>query len=454
MMRFRPHDGVRVLRKGAVSPGAGGAYRVTGAVSLRVACTSLAVLLAATPAQASDPLDRAGADARELEQRIEEGAQRLRALEAQVAQERQRLEAIRRMFEQHLRHGDVDLGRLAGRGLPGAVAQAPVGASGGASGGAPRAPVGEAPPAPERPAPAAQIFEEPTALTPPGRFVLEPAYQFVHSTDNRVALVGFSVIPAITIGLIDVRRVSRDINTLSLTGRYGLTNRFEVEAKVPWVHASSKTQTRPLATPSVTDETFDTSGSGIGDVELAARYQLNSFRGDNAVYIGYLRYKSRTGTGVFEVPIDPATGLQTELPTGSGFHGLQAGLTFLYPSDPAVFFGGGAYTHNFSRNVGNGFGTVRPGAVLDLNAGLGLALNERASFSIGYQHSIVGSTRQSDPESAARLLTSTGSLQLGTMRFGLGFRLSAKTNVNVSLGIGVTDDTPDFEFTLRMPYSL
>ncbi|HRO61189.1 MAG TPA: hypothetical protein PK177_18835, partial [Burkholderiaceae bacterium] len=312
---------------------------------------------------------------------------------------------------------------------------------------------GEAPQQPDRPAPAAQIFDEPTALTPRGRFVLEPAYQFVHSTDNRIALVGYSVIPAITIGLIDVRRVSRDIHTLSLTGRYGVTPRFELEAKVPWVSAGSDTQTRPLATPSVTESFFDSDGSGLGDVEVAARYQFNQFRGDNAVYIGYLRYKSRTGEGVFEVPIDPATGLQEELPTGSGFHGLQAGLTFLYPSDPAVFFGGFAYMHNFARDVGNGFGRIEPGGVFDLNLGMGLALNERSSFSIGYQHSVVGKTKQRNPEEVARVLAESGRLQLGTLRFGIAYRLSAKQNVNLSLGIGVTDDSPDVELTLRLPMS-
>ena len=142
------------------------------------------------------------------------------------------------------------------------------------------------------------------------------------------------------------------------------------------------------------------------------------------------------------------------MPTGSGFHGLQAGVTFLYPSDPAVFFGGAAYTHNFERHVGRGFGRVRPGSVIDLNAGMGLALNERASFSIGYQHSIVGEMDQRDPEQVARVLAKTGRLQLGTMRFGLGYRLTPKTNLNVSLGVGVTDDTPDFELTVRLPYSL
>ncbi len=432
---------------------------MTTGTGLRAAARMAAAALAAGSATAivSGPVHAQAApddaEVRALAQRIEAGERRLRALEAQLQEERRMLAAIRRAFQQQTRYGDADLAAMAGRGA-GDLAQAPVTDTPGVTPPAvPSGPVGEAPPQPAQPAAPARIFDEPTALTPHGKFVFEPSYQFVHSTDNRVALVGFSVIPAITIGLIDVRRVSRDIHTLALTGRYGVTSRFEVEAKVPWVHASSNTQTRALATPSFTDETFDASGSGLGDVELAARYQFNAFRGDNAVYIGHLRYKSRTGTGVFEVPIDE-TGLQTELPTGSGFDGLQTGVTFLYPSDPAVFFGGAAYTYNFARDVGHGFGRVRPGSVVDLNAGMGLALNERASFSIGYQHSIVGSMQQRDPEEVARVLARTGRLQLGTMRFGLGYRLTPKTNLNVSLGVGVTDDTPDFELTVRFPYSL
>lgn len=408
----------------------------------------VAAAAAVAPTARAQEVERAAgedtrADARlaDIERRLEASERRLRELRSMIAEEQRQLEADRQALARHLGRPESELGRMAARGVPGELAQAP------------SAPVGEAPPPPERPAAAARIFEEPTALTPRGKLVVEPSYQFVHATNNQVALVGYSVIPAITIGLIDIRRVSRDISTFALTARYGLTNRLELEAKLPWVSSRSTTQTRPLATPSVTDQFFDSSGSGIGDVELAARYQLNAFRGDNPVYIGYLRYKSRTGEGVFDVPIDAATGLQTELPTGSGFQAMQAGLTWLFPSDPAVFFGGAAYTYSFSRDVGNGFGTVRPGGVFDINLGMGLALNERSSFSLGYQHSIVGRTSQRDPESVARVLAPLGTLQLGTLRFGVAYRLSARTNLNMSLGIGVTKDTPDVELTLRVPFS-
>ncbi|MFZ5557884.1 MAG: acetate kinase [Pseudomonadota bacterium] len=439
--------------------------RRTLALAVSVALAGMTSIAPAQTAGLTDP------ELRDIERRLEETKRKLQELKEQLAEEQRRLEADRRALEAHRRQLDSELDRVAGRGVaPPATGEAklydptaPGNASpeqmvqaqqGAPAGQAQRpAPVGEAPPPRERPEEPAQLFSEPTALTPRGSFVLEPAYQFIHSTDNRIALVGFAVIPAITIGLIDVRRVSRDIHTFSLTGRYGVTNRFEIEAKVPWVYATSSTVTRPLATPSVTDAFFDSDGSGIGDVEVAARYQLNEFRGDNAVYIGYLRYKSRTGEGAFEVPIDPATGLQQELPTGSGFHAVQPGITWLYPSDPAVFFGGLSYLYSFSRDVGNGFGEVELGGVIDISLGMGLALNERASFSIGYQHSIVGETDQRNPEDVSRVLAQTGTLQLGTMRFGLAYRLSPKVNMNLTLGIGVTDDSPDFEATVRFPFS-
>jgi hypothetical protein len=430
----------------------------------------------------------------EIERRLDEASRKLEALKRELAEEERKLAEDRRAFQ---RRSNEKLNAISGRGaLPGSAVTPMIGLGLGrnnvetaqaAPQGAPQqqtpqqqapqqqpsapqppsqapqqqaqpaqaapqqGPVGEAPPPQDRAPQTAQIFSEPTALTPKGKFVLEPSVQYVYANDNRVALVGFTVVPAITIGLIDVRRVSRDIATVALTGRYGIFNRGELEVRVPYVFANSTTITRPLATPSVTDETFDSSGSGIGDVEVTGRYQFNRFTGENAVYIGYLRYKSNTGVGPYEIALN-SVGLPTKLATGTGFNAVQPGFTFIYPSDPAVFFGGAAYTYSFSRDVGNGFGDVTPGGIVDLNLGMGLALNEKASFSVGYQHSIVGTASQSGNKPELTL-AQAGTLQLGTMRFGIAYRLTPKLNMNLSLGIGATNNTPGFEATLRLPYT-
>jgi hypothetical protein len=389
----------------------------------------------AVAASAEGPGDNP--DPAALQRRLEQTEQRLRDLAERIAVEQRQLDADRRALDVYLRGSESELNRAVGKGGPPGSDQP--------------TPVGEAPRQPDAPVATAQIFEEPTALTPRGKLMLETAVQYVHSTNNQVALVGYTVLPALTIGLIDIQRIESNLTDVTLTGRYGLTSRLEFEVKAPYVFANTTTQTRPLATAAVTSSFFDSSGSGIGDVEAAIRMQLNHFRGDNVVWIGSLRYKSHTGTNVFQSPLDPNSGLQTRLATGSGFNAIQPGFTLLFPSDPAVFFGGAAYTHSFAREVGFGYGRVEPGGILDLNMGMGLALNERASFSVGYQHSVVDRTSQPTP-ATGRALARTGTLQLGTLRFGVAYRITDQFNLNTTIGIGVTRDSPDLEATIRLPY--
>jgi hypothetical protein len=397
----------------------------------------------------------------ELQRQLREEGARLNDLYRMLDDQQRQLDSSRRLIEEQRRRVDALMRELTGRGLPpsGTVSQAagapaaPEGQVAQAGSPAPKQPVGEAPAPSERLPQTAQIFAEPTVLTRAGGFTLEPSLQYIYSSDNRVAPVGFTIIPAITIGLIDIRRVSREAWYAALTARYGVTSRLELEGKIPYVYSETSTITRPLATPSVTDSTFDSNGSGLGDIELGARYQINAFRGDNMVYIGGLRVRLPTGKGAFEVNYDPTTNLQTENPTGSGFYSIQPGISFVYPSDPAVFFGGLAYTYSPSRDVGNGFGTVKPGGVTDLSFGMGLALNERASFSFGFQLSVVGESSQSGDVNPFKTLATTGTQTLGTARFGLTYAFTRQTALNLTLGIGVTDETPGLELTARVPVS-
>jgi len=318
---------------------------------------------------------------------------------------------------------------------------------------------------PNRPPEVAPIGDQPGVLTAPGTYVLEPSMQYGYSSSNRVALVGYTVIPALLIGLVDVREIKRNTFTTAITGRTGISNRMEVEVKVPYVYRSDATVSREIFTGTAVERVFDTTGKGMGDVEVAGRYQLNNGGADKGYYIAGLRYKSRTGRDPFEVITDcerrcigenvTGTGLPLDLPTGSGFHSLQGTLTWLYPSDPAVFFGNLSYVHNFKRDdvtrlVRNGerepLGSLQPGAVLGFNFGMGLALNDKASLSLGYDHSTIGRMRQNGATSIGSVRT-----QLGTLLLGYSYRLSPQRSLNIAVGAGVTRDTPDVTLTLRLP---
>ena len=325
--------------------------------------------------------------------------------------------------------------------------------------------VGQPPRRDGRPPEVAPLFEQPGVLTPKGAFVLEPGFQFGYSSSNRVALIGYTIIPALLIGLIDVREVKRNTFTGTLAGRMGLTNRIEVEAKLPYVYRSDSTVSRELFTGTAVERVFDTSGKAIGDVELGVRYQINDGGADKPYYVAGLRMKTRTGRDPFEVVTDcttrcvgenaSGTGLPLDLPTGSGFYALQPSLTWLYPSDPAVLFGSVSYLHNFkrsnvSRMVLNGesemLGTVKPGAVIGFNFGMGLALNDRASLSLGYDHSSIGRTKQNGVAVPGAVRA-----QLGTLLVGFSYRYSEKRTINIAVGAGLTRDTPDVSLSIRMP---
>jgi uncharacterized coiled-coil protein SlyX len=429
--------------------------------------------------------------------------ERLREMEARLAEQDLQIGALQRMVERQqgaldglarelaaarldgmrarggspapaqwpLAAGQAAAGLVTGTAVqPGADHMAPHAAEGGAADGQ----VGRPPDPEERPPEVARIFEQPGVLTPAGQLVLEPSLQFGYSSNDRVALVGYTVIPAILIGLIDVRQVKTTSLTAALAARYGLGGRFELELKAPFSYISSDTVSREIFTGSAQDSVFQADGKGVGDVEVTARYQLNHGGADKPFYVLWLRYKTRTGRDLFEVVTDcvtrcvanaTGTGLPLDLPTGSGFAALQPGITWLYASDPVVFFGSLSYLHNFerdnvSRTVLSGapeghpqtttefLGTIDAGDIIGFNFGMGLALNERAAVSFGYDQSIVDRTKQNgeDAPGAVRVV-------LGTLVIGGSYRLSERVGLNVALGVGVTRDTPDVSLAVRVPVS-
>jgi hypothetical protein len=226
-------------------------------------------------------------------------------------------------------------------------------------------------------------------------------------------------------------------------------NRLEIEAKVPYVYRQDSTTARALLQQSFNDEVFNAQGSGLGDAEFTARYQLNKGGTDSAYYVGALRFKTTTGKGPFDVPtVSPVPGVfvQSQLPTGTGFYALQPSIIALYPSDPAVFFGGASYIWNIKRHVSSAIGDYDPGDGFTFNFGMGLALNERASFSVGYEHDVFFKDKQN-----GQYVVNAQTEHLGTLLVGYSYRISKRVSFNLTLGAGLTPDAPDVTITARFP---
>lgn len=440
--------------------------------SVRTMLLAVAVAAAAQPV-AADEGNGAAATSRleDLVRRVERQERLLQEQQARIDEQAKQLrytkEELARVLARHRNNPQVL--QMRGAGAPGAgggpaAAPQPDAPGGGqaavvaqADNGqqAPETTAGQAPESASRPPPVAPLEDAQSALTPRGKWVLEPSLEFATSSNDRVALVGFTIIPGLTVGLIDVRRVNREFYLAALSTRYGLTNRMEVEVKVPYVYRSDSTTARPLATQSATDSVFNNDGSGVGDVELGLRYQLNVGSATRPFYVASLRLKTTTGKGPFEVDTyNPVPGaiLQRELPTGTGFYALQPGLTALLPSDPAVFFGTISYTWNIKDDIderdaaGNRIGDYDPGDAFNFNFGLGLALNERSSFSVGYEHNVVFKDKLN-----GETVPLAQRFHIGRILFGYSYQLSRRANFNLTLGAGITDEAPDVTITARLP---
>nr|MBI1228761.1 hypothetical protein [Cytophagales bacterium] len=288
--------------------------------------------------------------------------------------------------------------------------------------------------------------DEGGVLLPKGKAVLEPSIQYSRTSALRVAIEGFTVIPAINVGLFDISEIDRDIVTTAVTGRLGLTNRLELEAYVPYLWREDSTIGRPIGVGTATDTLSTVDGSGLGDLELALHYQINDGKDGWPYFIGNFRYKSNTGEGPFDVPVNASTGLQTETPTGSGFHAFQPSVTMLYPTDPAVFFANAGYTYNMKEDLGGTTGEIDPGDSINTGFGMGFSINDRTSFSLGYSHSVVFETTQNGND-----LSNSDILQVGSTSLGFSYQLNDRVGINFNVGTGITDDAPDMQATLRVP---
>ncbi len=295
-------------------------------------------------------------------------------------------------------------------------------------------------------------------LTPRGMITFEPSFEYSYASNNLALLNGFTIIPGITFGELNIRRSQQHTLLSAATFRLGVTDRLEVNARIPYVYRSDSIGSQAIGT-AATPQNADQRGNGLGDIEVGGSYQINSGRNDWPVFIANMRVKSTTGTSPFDVPTYTGTdfegafrGLPRRLPTGTGFWTVEPGITAVYPTDPAVLFGSIRYQWNVADRVairdGNtvtGRTRIDPGDGIAMNFGVGFALNEAASMSFGYEHVHVLSSRQ------ANRTVRGSSYDLGTFNFGLSYRISNAIGFNLGVGIGVTENAPDTRIGFRIP---
>ncbi|MBU2829563.1 hypothetical protein [Acidithiobacillus ferriphilus] len=312
----------------------------------------------------------------------------------------------------------------------------------------PSKPVGQAPAEQSRPPAIETLISTTGVLTPAGKFVIEPFIQYTHSSSSIAAVQGFVLAQVLAIGNINIQQYTNDTAYAGVTFRYGVSNRLEMDLRVPFVYAQQNTAVSNLTNNGV-QQAFNSTGSGLGDIELSMHYQINKGGNGSPYYIANLQVKSMTGSSPFSMPTYQSypAGILEQQPTGTGFWGVQPSLTVLYPSDPAVFYGNVSYLWNIGHNAAGTY--ISPGNAIGFGFGAGLSLNDRASISLGYNQSIV-----SAPKVGGITPPLATTLEVGSFLVGWSYTLNKSTSINLNLAVGATRQAPDVQLTLRVPYTL
>ncbi|AIA31927.1 hypothetical protein [Leptospirillum ferriphilum] len=308
-------------------------------------------------------------------------------------------------------------------------------------------PVGKAPPRKKKKPPQVETLVTNTGiLVPQGKLLVENTLEYIHNTATQVALQGFTVLPAILIGTINVESVEQDIYMDVLTFYYGITNNLEAEVDVPYVYRTEGVLSYPINGGSGTLLQTGTSGNGLGDIEFGLHEQLNHSGFGGAYFLANVIGKANNGTNPFTIPINSKTGLLTAQPTGSGFWSIEPSLTAIYPTDPVVFYANAAYIYNFSANFGGNIGLINPGNATDLSFGAGFSLNDKTSFDVGYDQMTLWPPTQNGVQ-----IPLTQVLQLGSLVFGYSYNVSRYFFYLLNVEVGVTPDAPNIQISFRVP---
>ncbi|MBV1774800.1 transporter [Burkholderiaceae bacterium DAT-1] len=193
----------------------------------------------------------------------------------------------------------------------------------------------------------------------------------------------------------------------------------------------------------------------IGDIRLSARYQpFGVVRGEPAItFTGGLTLP--TGTSPFKVVSGSG------LATGNGVFAFSGGINFNHIVDPVALFGSLNLTlsraaNHLSQTVNAGGGSqttitrVEPGPQLGFGAGFAYALSYTITTSVSFQESIADGSKLTFADKKS---VKTANQTSGILNLGIGYRVSSKTTVNTSVGIGLTTSSPNISIDVSVPFS-
>jgi Putative MetA-pathway of phenol degradation len=270
------------------------------------------------------------------------------------------------------------------------------------------------------------LVEEGALLLPYGKIDVSPSFSYVHE-DEEIQLfneLGNSGLTAV-VGSRDVRR---DSFGPALDVRLGLPwdSQFEIGIGYQFEHIENSNDFFSRGGP-FTQTVDQTKADGFTDFTVGLAKTLVRERAWRPDILARVTWDTNTGA------------TEDFIPLGSGFNELRASLTALKRQDPLAFFASFAYETTFEEDG------YDPGDAFNLALGASLGLSPETSMSIGLQQEFSKKDRVNGTQV-------DGSSEVSSaLTFGFSSILSQQAFISVNVGVGLTNDTPDYFVTVAVP---
>ncbi|GGB54294.1 transporter [Shewanella inventionis] len=294
------------------------------------------------------------------------------------------------------------------------------------------------------------------------KFTVEPSFTYSYYSRKDLILRGFLALDAIFLGNLNLDRIRTNTTQFDLTTRYTLNDYWQFELGLPYLYRWSQYDSVGEGNSSQRYETAKISGGQIGDVSAAVYYRLNSESYDWPDWVWNFKVRAPTGQDPFGIALETSESgnltYPTEMASGSGVWSVSTGFSLAKTFDPAIVFFNLNYGASFKEEfddlsgaVGKSPGEIDLGNYLDYSLGLAFAVSERMSLSMSFNQRFYSKTKQrpegGDWEKIPRTDTNTASLGIGAT-----LALSPNLSMVTSIGAGLTEDSPDYQISLRFPY--
>lgn len=310
------------------------------------------------------------------------------------------------------------------------------------------------------------LYNEASGFFGNGKFSFETGVTYARYDARQLTLNGFLALDSIFLGNINLDRIKADNWTLDMTARYNFDNRWQFDVNVPVVYRESTYQSGGAngGSGTATSEASVTRDPTIGDINFGVAYKFLDETASLPDAVVSVRVKAPTGEDPFGIklvqsPNNTNLFVPESLPTGNGVWSITPGISLVKTFDPAVLFGSLSYTHNLEDSFSDISSTVNqkvPGKVqlgdsFQIGVGVAFALNEKMSMSFSVSDLV---QRKSRLKPNGGDWQSVVSSDANAGYFNVGMTIAATDNLTIvpNLSIGMTDDAPDFTFSLKFPY--